>query len=227
MGLYKNTNGVLTPIAGRGKAEYGASTIRTGTVTYTGETISGYKSASAIFDTPMPNADYVIELDYNQSAGHGELSTIGQFGIWEKTTAGFTIIVPPNALTGWSLTYTAFKLYTDNEYNGLLNNQRYSTDEIDTGQTWIDGKKIYRKVYNLGGYSATSMTQIDATDLNVDSVIDMRALLDVNGQHSIISSNSYSNNCNLGYNISTKKWYVNTGATTIWNALIVEYTKTT
>ena len=29
MGLYKNTNGVLSPIAGRGKAEYGASTVRT------------------------------------------------------------------------------------------------------------------------------------------------------------------------------------------------------
>ena len=53
------------------------------------------------------------------------------------------------------VTYTAFKLYTDIEYNGLLNNQRYSTDEINTGKTWIDGKPIYRAIYT-GNYPTTT-----------------------------------------------------------------------
>lgn len=31
----------------------------------------------------------------------------------------------------------------------------YSTDEIDTGMLWIDGKKIYRRVFNIGTISTT------------------------------------------------------------------------
>lgn len=31
---------------------------------------------------------------------------------------------------------------------------KYSTSETDTGRTWIDGKKIYRRVVNLGHFSA-------------------------------------------------------------------------
>ncbi len=227
MGLYYRDGSDLQMISGRGKAEYGASTIRKGTYSFTNASERGWRYATVTFDTPMVDADYEIILTPSVGTTAAQAMATA-YTIDNKTTNGFRIsYYDTTATSNVGGNYTAFKLYTDNEYNGLLNNQRYSTDEIDTGKTWIDGKKIYRKVYNLGGYSAASMTQIDATDLNVDSVIEMRALLEVNGQRSIISSNAYSNYANLGYNISTKKWYVNTGTTTTWNALIVEYTKTT
>ena len=64
MGLYKNTPGnVLVPIAGRGKAEYGASTVRTGSVAL--EDIASHtgKAVDVVFDTPMPDNDYIVVLD--------------------------------------------------------------------------------------------------------------------------------------------------------------------
>ena len=85
MGLYKNTNGVLTPVAGRGKAEYGASTVRKGTATYTGATIGSYPIINVTFDTPMPDADYEIFFDYDEASGHGELQYMGFFGVYKRT----------------------------------------------------------------------------------------------------------------------------------------------
>lgn len=151
MGLYKNNNGVLSPIAGRGKAEYGASTVRKGTATYTGAAVGTYPAVNVTFDTPMPDADYEIFFDYDEASGHGELNYMGYYGVYKRTANGFQIVFSGEAAisSGWNVKYTAYKLYTDNEYNGLLNNQKYSTDEIDTGKTWIDGKKIYRKVVEL------------------------------------------------------------------------------
>ena len=34
--------------------------------------------------------------------------------------------------------------------SGTTTNNNYSTNEIDTGSTWIDGKRIYRKVVSCG-----------------------------------------------------------------------------
>ena len=33
---------------------------------------------------------------------------------------------------------------------GQLSNNDYSTDELDTGGKWIDGKTIYRQVFDMG-----------------------------------------------------------------------------
>lgn len=39
----------------------------------------------------------------------------------------------------------------------------YSTDEIDTGMKWIDGRHIYRKVYHNDSYSQNRSTTADIT----------------------------------------------------------------
>lgn len=46
--------------------------------------------------------------------------------------------------------------------------RNFSTNEIDTGMTWIDGKPIYRKVYK-GTVSQTAQVLISAS--NVDSLV--------------------------------------------------------
>ena len=139
-----NSDGSLSRVAGRGKAEYGASTVRKGSVSVTDIPADGSKAGNVIFDTPMPDADYEVSITVNNWIAQATVSSVN------KTARGFTVYIyneyatPQNA----DITYKAFKLYTDNEYNGLLNNQRYSTDEINTGKTWIDGKPIYRRVYS-------------------------------------------------------------------------------
>lgn len=44
---------------------------------------------------------------------------------------------------------------------------KYSTDEINTGDTWINGKPIYRKVFN--GIKSGSL-QFNISNLNIDEV---------------------------------------------------------
>lgn len=124
MGLYKNTNGVLTPIAGRGKAEYGASTVRTGTFTINENIAQGsYNYFTVTFDSPMPDADYMVYFDAGNNSGYGKLINAGSYMVFTKSTTGFQIAVAaPNGTiqSGWSISYIAYKLYTDNEYNNIL-----------------------------------------------------------------------------------------------------------
>lgn len=124
MGIYKNTNGVLAPIAGRGRAEYGASTVRTGSVTNSVEILpNAYSFIDVVFSSPMPDSDYLISLEV--SGGYWHTSTI-YTATGSKTVTGFRIhignpgtidTIPASTL---NIKYTAFKLYTDTEYNSVL-----------------------------------------------------------------------------------------------------------
>ena len=62
--------------------------------------------------------------------------------------------------------------YFDNGINTIKNNGlSYNTTETWTGGYWIDGKPIYRKVYDMGSY--VSNLNIDVTSLNIDTIIDI------------------------------------------------------
>lgn len=168
MGLYLNDNGNLSPIAGRGKAEYGASTVRTGTFKNPEVQANSYATKTITFDTPMPDSNY--ELSFEKVS-----TSLCYIEVVSKAAASFVVrfVRPftggtPLAANDSTWNYTAFKLYTDNEYNGLLNNQRYSTDEINTGKTWIDGKPIYRKVLT-GTFS--NGTEVSIASLNIQTIV--------------------------------------------------------
>ena len=113
------TDGSLTMVAGRGKAEYGASTVRTGTVTLTAPEPQATTTANITFSTPMPDADYLISFEVDTSI----FSVIGTDA---KTAQGFMVAIRnvSNMSSGSAgnptLKYTAFKLYTDTEYNEVL-----------------------------------------------------------------------------------------------------------
>lgn len=118
MGYYHNNNGVLEPIAGRGRAEYGASTIRTGTYLIPAITAGTYVYTDVVFDTPMPDTNYLVNVD---GIEWGRF----MFNVTSKTQNGFRLSI--TRMTGdtdypgdKSIRWTAFKLYTDTEYNKLL-----------------------------------------------------------------------------------------------------------
>ena len=52
-----------------------------------------------------------------------------------------------------------------------VDNNYYSTEETFTGKYWTDGKKIYRKVINLGGFDDTLTTNMFTLNGNYESVI--------------------------------------------------------
>lgn len=129
MGLYKNTNGVLSPIAGRGKAEYGASTVRTGTVSIPQSSAGASNVVSVTFDKPMPDNDYLVTFECSTSVIDLRLVS------YNKTASGFSIGYYASAATSSASTvkYTAFKLYTDTEYNDILTKM----PELLSGRTTI------------------------------------------------------------------------------------------
>lgn len=112
----------------------------------------------------------------------------------------------------------------------------YSTDEIKTGQTWIDGKPIYRKVISTGAISGTNPVNF-ALPSDVDTLLpNLCGMLYDSG------GNGYPINYNNIYNVQqdigslyfvqtstnkriTIKQYANFGITSGY--IIVEYTKTT
>jgi hypothetical protein len=70
----------------------------------------------------------------------------------------------------------------DGHYYGLANLSdipepytppNYSTNEINTGVKWIDGKDIYQKTYNTITMSSTSVT-IDT--ISIDTLIDAKGI---------------------------------------------------
>jgi hypothetical protein len=52
----------------------------------------------------------------------------------------------------------------DNVINTLNEQRSYSTEEVNTGKKWIDGKPIYRKVLNINGYPATIQTGLTSAN---------------------------------------------------------------
>lgn len=61
----------------------------------------------------------------------------------------------------------------------------YSTTEIDTGKKWIDGKPIYRKVFNTTSPSTTGSETTIATIGSFDTLVNMNANIDL-GQYGIV-----------------------------------------
>lgn len=131
MGRYKvNNDGTLgAMISGRGKAEYGASTMRTGRATLTMlENQPNYAKAIVTFEVPMPDANYEVILSKADIAYYQ-----ANINVTSKTVNGFNIAASSFVelqSTAWSsikVDWCAFKLYTDTEYNELLdaNNWKY------------------------------------------------------------------------------------------------------
>ncbi|EXM38479.1 hypothetical protein RASY3_14155 [Ruminococcus albus SY3] len=193
MSIYKydSTQDKLIPLAGQGKAEYGASTVRKGTVGVPAIAANAdYVDQTITFSTPMPDTDYLVDLSLQGSNTHrvafhvvANTKTVNGFtvrftpiGVKQTTEVGVSGItnnlsymltvqrddVYPNLTkntalidpavslpTEWNpmqtgylrnpmpanestLVYTAFKLYTDTEYNNLLDNAVLTSDVTDS-----------------------------------------------------------------------------------------------
>ena len=114
------------------------------------------------------------------------------------------------------------------EYNKLKNANNYSEDEIEIG-TWIDGKKVYRKV--LLNNTLTSIkpniweNYYLAKELNIETLVNGRFGRKKDGKILDIMSD-----VNVWYDSSTNYISINRSFTLDfpnYSAVIIEYTKTT
>ena len=112
--------------------------------------------------------------------------------------------------------------YTKTTDSPISNNNTYSTDEILTGKTWIDGKPIYRKVFTGVDAHLTYNTWCDTNKYlyNVDTLIDGM----------FIDSDTHYLQSYMGFNLNLDRIRVlNSRNTTLdftGATIILEYTKT-
>ena len=124
--------------------------------------------------------------------------------------------------------------------NGWEEIQDYSTNEIDTGKKWIDGKTIYKKVIleELTKTENSSFSKdYDVKELNIDTMLPIKYLFG-HGNPSYSrnweAGNYYNNStdyCRLRYNpninsdTNTIKFNCYVGEVNIGLVIILEYTK--
>jgi len=112
------------------------------------------------------------------------------------------------------------KIRIDNVDYDITKGETYSTEETVIG-TWIDGKPIYRKVYNITG---SNLTQ-DVTDLHIDTLVKLDGFINDGMPLNLYMDNSHFcfTHCNSLTEISCSM----TGWTATKVKYIIEYTKTT
>ena len=121
---------------------------------------------------------------------------------------------------------TTVKLVTDKD-------MRYSTDEVNTGATWIDGKPIYRRVFKVTNKSLSNGTLVQGfAKSNFDAIVSIYAFLQGSdgghipftrvGSSGKGSGIEYSSSNNGFIFIGSDTW---SAQSTRWVIIIVEYTK--
>lgn len=217
------STGDLIRVAGQGKAEYGASTVRKGTVGVPAIAANAdYVDQTITFSTPMPDTDYLVDLSLQGSNTHrvafhvvANTKTVNGFtvrftpiGIKQTTEVGVsgiadnlsymltvqrddtypnltknTALIDPTVSlpTEWNpmqtgylrnpmpaneatLVYTAFKLYTDTEYNSLLDNAVLKSDVADSvtngNMKPVTSNAVYNTLMNVTTLTPTKTANV-------------------------------------------------------------------
>ena len=110
--------------------------------------------------------------------------------------------------------------------SGWIEIADYSTNEIDTGKKWIDGKKIYRRVFT-GTTSSNGSTEI-ALGI-IDNIINVSGYIKIDNDYKTNFNTSFgttgSNDCRIVQH--NNNFIIQTGS--VLNskdyALCLEYTK--
>lgn len=168
---------------------------------------------------------------------------INQAGTDSSTTSHFRNVgieinaSKSNAVYGKSNTVTPLNtsvLYcikAEPTYYMEIEDPGYSTDEVFTGKTWIDGKPIYRKVINVTiTHDSSKQYKLNVSNLNIDKGIKLYGI-DSNGSTiPIILTETLSWCVSIIYDGVTKEiifsWGASVSRTMSYN-IIIEYTKTT
>ena len=126
------------------------------------------------------------------------------------------------------------------EYNGALYNIQdaeaqkslvYSQNETDTGKTWIDGKKIYRKVILLPAIAKDKEHRINLSSLAASSYIQLYGFVKTGNNYFVPLLNSDEKTITLNTFIAIDKnvlRIINGAMREILSGFaVLEYTKTT
>lgn len=123
---------------------------------------------------------------------------------------------------------TACLEYTKTTDTPITNNNTYSTDEVITGKTWIDGKPIYRKVVSGNQISVGYKLITDSLNINDNTIIDCRGSVYNSAGTNLWAIPLFGAEDNVSFVLQSDglKFYSTTAWGGAWK-VIIEYTKTT
>jgi hypothetical protein len=123
------------------------------------------------------------------------------------------------------------KSVVNNNANELTNIGNYSTAEVNTGKTWIDGKSIYRKVLNCGALPNNSDKSVDINVEDIEQLVNLYGIgISTTGTCFPLPYvyNNLNSQIELIYLGGTKQIRITTGQdrTRVTGYVTIEYTKT-
>lgn len=117
----------------------------------------------------------------------------------------------------------------DSKFTNLCD---YSTSEVETGQTWIDGSPIYRKVINFGALPNNTVKSVNHNISDLLQIIKIETIgYDPANVRWIpipfvpVASMYSSTSSNIRINATTVDIYASSNWTTFTAYVILEYTK--
>ena len=122
---------------------------------------------------------------------------------------------------------TGIEITGGNTINNIQGN--YSTEEVRIG-TWIDGKPLYRKVFDITNPADSNTNYGDVSDLNISTLVHLYGYYskDTTGKFNIPFYDSDSNYCVMFVNSGNKlRGRFGESSRILEAKVILEYTKTT
>ena len=153
-----------------------------------------------------------------------------KYGLWKGSGSGGS-----SALSEMTdVTFTDLQSNEVLKYNGSFwvngdDLHEYSTEEKIVGK-WIDGKSIYEKVINSGYLPNASSISINASALNIDSIIQLKGMTftaDKLNQRPITLGTSDSNAIRIDFTNNNIRIFTWSNWSAYDSFIIIQYTKTT
>ena len=114
-----------------------------------------------------------------QKADSASLAPVATSGLYSDITGAPTVPTVYNGKLTITQNGKALGEFTANQSTDTtinLENSSYSTSEVKTNATWIDGKKIYRKTIDVGALPNTTSKNVAHGISALGIVVDMRGI---------------------------------------------------
>lgn len=137
---------------------------------------------------------------------------------------------PTDGRKVWFKTIDNSIVVNNQEWFNLNNIEKYSTNETKIG-TWIDGKPIYRSVFDISTISSSNANLVDLNNFNIKLIINLYGTIKdtYNYEYPIPMSDSSSNYNVVFFNgrYIRGRCAIGNGGSVAIAKVILEYTKTT
>lgn len=204
--------------------------------------VIGGKTLTIVPTNEQFNAIFVTSYDSNKkSLGYSRLASssyqipsnakyiVIRFGV-NPSNSGTTYKTKLLISYDKDTTYSSyFNLQELQENNNTIN---YSTNEQVIG-TWVDGKPLYRKTYQISSISSSNADLVDIRSLNIETVVKLYGTLNSQANTGVYTYPMPLYDSSSNYSVLFKSDYYIRGRASIGSGsfhscyITIEYTKTT